>query len=562
GLDTVPEKKARAYFIETGGLFSLKQNRVYSPDKFDRSLRNLRDELHRTGFQEATVSAAHLERDDRTGVVKTSIQVNQGPRFFVHSVRLEVSFENTNAPVSVSTNWPGDPYSQWWEQDYALSIKTNFYRLGYPDTSVEVQTLARDPQTNEVRLDLRAIVQTGPFVRVGNIGFTGNKHTKTNVLERRIPLHEGELLNRIKAERGRYRLSRLGVFDSVELSYENVDEHTRNLLYHLEEAKRIEVSLLFGYGSYELLRGGVQLDQYDVFGLAHRQQLKLTQSFKSSSADYLYTLPEFFGEDVDLFINASGLRRQEISFLRLEYGGGAGLRKFFRNVNTDMSVRYNYQILEADGGPTNLFRRSAQNSGVGAIITDLNHDRRDNPLYPHHGYRVYGNVELASEYLASDVNYQRLDLSLSYHAPVSDSQWIHFGLSHGLVATLGSRNADLPFNRRFFPGGENSVRGYQQGEAAPRDAEGKIVGAETYLQGNVEFEQGLTPKFSLVVFVDGVGFARELKNYPFDQALFSAGGGIQWKTIIGPVRLEYGYNLNPRPRDPVGTLHFSLGFPF
>jgi outer membrane protein insertion porin family len=28
------------------------------------------------------------------------------------------------------------------------------------------------------------------------------------------------------------------------------------------------------------------------------------------------------------------------------------------------------------------------------------------------------------------------------------------------------------------------------------------------------------------------------------------------------VRLEYGYNLNPRPGDPTGTLLFSLGFPF
>jgi outer membrane translocation and assembly module TamA len=40
------------------------------------------------------------------------------------------------------------------------------------------------------------------------------------------------------------------------------------------------------------------------------------------------------------------------------------------------------------------------------------------------------------------------------------------------------------------------------------------------------------------------------------------GGGLRWRTIIGPVRLEYGYNLNPRPKDPTGTLQVSLGFPF
>jgi len=88
------------------------------------------------------------------------------------------------------------------------------------------------------------------------------------------------------------------------------------------------------------------------------------------------------------------------------------------------------------------------------------------------------------------------------------------------------------------------------------------VGAETYTSANVEFEQGITPKWSVVAFIDGVEFAERLDHYPGDTQLFSAGGGLRWKTIIGPVRLEYGYNLNPRPRDPVGTLQFSLGFPF
>ena len=106
------------------------------------------------------------------------------------------------------------------------------------------------------------------------------------------------------------------------------------------------------------------------------------------------------------------------------------------------------------------------------------------------------------------------------------------------------------------------VRGYQEGEAAPRNAQGKIVGAEAYTVGNVEFEQGITPRWSVVAFVDGVEFAERISDYPGNEALFSVGGGLRWKTIVGPVRLEYGYNLNPRKKDPVGTLQFSLGFPF
>ena len=66
----------------------------------------------------------------------------------------------------------------------------------------------------------------------------------------------------------------------------------------------------------------------------------------------------------------------------------------------------------------------------------------------------------------------------------------------------------------------------------------------------------------MVGFLDTVSFAQRIKDYPFNESLFSVGGGVRWKTIIGPVRLEYGYNLHRRPHDPVGTIQFSLGFPF
>ena len=89
-----------------------------------------------------------------------------------------------------------------------------------------------------------------------------------------------------------------------------------------------------------------------------------------------------------------------------------------------------------------------------------------------------------------------------------------------------------------------------------------MIGAETYLLGTVEFEQALTPKWSLVAFSDSIGFASQLGQYPFDETLYSVGGGVRWKTVVGPVRLEYGHNLNPRTDDPSGTIQFSLGFPF
>jgi outer membrane protein assembly factor BamA len=381
------------------------------------------------------------------------------------------------------------------------------------------------------------------------------------VLESRINLPPARDLDRIEVEHGRNRLARLGAFDSVSVRYEPLDAETRDVVYELRESKALDFSLLFGYGSYELLRGGFELDQKNAFGLAHQARLRAVQSFKASRADFLYTVPEMFGEDVDVFFNASGLRREEISFIREEYGGGLGARRFFRPIDTDVSLRYNYQYLSALDNQA-IGSVGVERTRVGAIVLDLRHDRRDNPLLPTRGYDVLANVEVASASLGGEVDYQRAELAGSYHANLVGGLFLHLGLRHGAALRLGATTGELPFTKRFFPGGENSVRGYQQGEASPRDVNGNLLGAETYLLGNVELEQFLTPSVSLVGFVDAVGFAERLADYPANEALYSAGGGIRWKSIVGPVRLEYGYNLNRRAGDPVGTLHFSLGFPF
>jgi outer membrane translocation and assembly module TamA len=225
-------------------------------------------------------------------------------------------------------------------------------------------------------------------------------------------------------------------------------------------------------------------------------------------------------------------------------------------------LRYNYEILNAAQVNGIVATEGVTNAQVGAIIADIKHDRRDNPLYPRRGYKVFATLEVASEYLAGDVNFERFDLAAAWHQPLGGGRYLGLGLSHGVVLTSGNPAQDLPFNRRFFPGGENSLRGYTEGEASPRNEQGKIVGAETFTLGTVEFEQSLTPHWSVVFFSDSLGFARRAANYPFDTSLFSVGGGLRWKTIIGPIRVEYGHNLNPRPKDPAGALHFSLGFPF
>jgi len=562
GLESIKEKDARAYFIETGTLLSLKRYRIYTPEKLKRGLSNLEEVLDRQGFQDAKAEASEPILDEITGAVSVSIKVHQGLRSIVQSVREDFYYERETAPKESKTVFPHRPLSKVWQQDFTQSLKTNQFHRGYPDTTVELERLNSTNHDGRTFIDFLAKIKIGPQIHIGVVDFSGEKKTSERVMARRVRVQRGELLDRIKVEEGRYRLAQLGSFETVDLTYQPVDEHTRDVNYSVKEGKTLDFNLLFGYGSYELLRGGFEVEQFNIWGLAHHAKLKVVQSFKASSGEFTYTMPEVVGHDVDLFLNGSALRREEVNFTRVEYGGGFGGHKYFKPYSTDMTLRYNYQILDASDVPGIVASEGPTNTAVGAIIMDLKLDRRDNPLYPRKGYKIFLNVELASQYLGGEVDYERVNLSASWHHKIGGGRLVSLGFSHGVDLTAGDSSTELPFNRRFFPGGENSIRGYSEGKASPRDERGQIVGAETYSLATVELEQALTPQWSLVFFSDSLGFAEKVQNYPFDTGLFSVGGGLRWKTIIGPIRVEYGYNLNPRPRDPTGTLLFSLGFPF
>lgn len=560
GLQAIAEDDARAFFVERGALVKLKQSRVFTPARLARGLSSLGEVLARKGFDQAEATAVQLDKNDKTGAVNVKILVKQGPQFFVRSIRKEI-FYGSNAPPEISIIATNRIFSKFWQQDLAQVLRTTNYHRGYPDTTVEVAEAKREPTNGMVLMDVVARVKSGDPIKFGEVKFVGREKTKEALLKRRVRLKSDKMLDRIQVENGRYRLARLGIFDSVGIRYEQKDERTRDVIYELDEGKEVDVSMLFGFGSYELLRVGFEVNQYNIFGRAHRAKLRVSQSFKTSSADYLYTMPELIGEDVDVFFNAFGLRREEVSFTREEYGGGAGTRTFLKSISSDFGVRYNYQILNAV--ETEIAEQvGVAEATVGSVTFDLKRDKRDNPLYPQEGYRVFGSFETASEILGGDVNFQRLDVGASFHQPILRTSWLHLGVNHGIVFTQGNPRDELPFNKRFFPGGENSVRGFQEGEAAPRNGGGDVIGAETFLSANVEFEQALTEKWSAVAFLDSIGFAKDFGNYPFDETLFSVGAGIRWRTVIGPIRLEYGHNLNPRQDDPAGTLHFSIGFPF
>jgi outer membrane protein assembly complex protein YaeT len=561
GLTVLPVKTARAYFRLESMLFILAKTNAYSPAHVASAAGALLGELHRRGYADAVVLANAAKIDETTGAVALHVTVTEGARWQVAAVHFEGTGPDTVA-LPTAAEWMGRVWSATARGNLQEAIRRAYYKKGFPDVVVRITAVPGPVQDGVKPVTVTAQIRPGAQVKIGQVRFEGNAITRESVLQRSAQVQTDDPLDPLALANARYRISRLGVFDQVDLRLEPADGAVRDPVFTLKESQRYEANLLFGYGSYEEVRGGIEFRQVNLFGLAHQSRILLVQSMKSTSGDYTYSVPELFGESIDGAARIFALQRQEVAFQRQEYGASFTLKRPIPWLRAEGTAGYTFQVLRNNDNELATQATDPEQMNVASVDFGLTGDHRDNPLRPRRGYRWFTQIELAARSLGGTAEYQRLELGAAYHTPWGEGHWIHVGVTHGVITTLGTTDATLPVNKRFFPGGDNSIRGYQNGEAAPRAANGQFVGAKSYVLLNFELEQALTPNWSMVAFVDALGTAAQLKDYPFGERLYTAGLGVRYQTLIGPIRVEYGHNLNPRPGDPRGTWQISIGYPF
>ena len=340
-----------------------------------------------------------------------------------------------------------------------------------------------------------------------------------------------------------------------------VDASQRQAVYTLIPSKRMSFRLRLGYGSYELGRIGFRWDHLNLWGRAHRYEIDFKKSFKSLNFEGTYVIPGFLSSRGSAYARAGYEFREEIDFDRENSSLVVGASRKLRFPGAEISLEYGIEKQDTDRGSRRTFDSLDQ-----AVVASLSFrgtlDRRDSVLYPTRGYDIGMQLEYAADALGGDSNFLKLELNSSYHKYLGSWLYLHLGLRYGTVFSETPTSSNLPFTERFFQGGENSIRGYKRGEASSLTADGQSIGSEAYALANVEFEQRILRNFSIVLFWDGLGIEESVKGFPDDDFLQSVGIGLRWRTAVGPIRLEYGHNLNPRDADSDGTLHFSVGFPF
>lgn len=537
------------------------------------------------GYIDVKIDEPVIERED-DGLLVT-IKIDEGNQYNVGKVDIggDQLPDMTRARAALSLT-PGEVFRSSKLREDITTLTEVYGDQGYAFVNVAPDTPV-DPEAKTV--DVIYTVSKGPVVFIDKIIITGNTKTRDKVLRRELELEEQRRFSGRKLRRSQLRLQRLGFFEDVNITTRKADQEDRlDLLVDVKEGSTGTFSAGAGISSGESFLFNVRLAENNLFGRG--QRLVLNADFGSIRRNFTLDFTEPYFLDTQL---TAGIRlfNWELFFDDFTRGGtGASFRLLYPFVALgltdvagfslqDARVGIEYRIEQSviddvSSGASPLLRADQGTSLTSSVTPRLLRDTRNHPFVPTEGSLQDFSLEIAG--LGGDSKFLKLETVLRSYFPLYKSEaWGTFVFSTGsnfAYAYGYGDDRELPLFERYFPGGINSVRGFQILSLGPQnlvtDADGNLLrrdrlGGSYQLIFNNELIIPLVESLGLrgVVFFDAGNAFSVAQGYDMNDMRLSTGAGVRWMSPIGPLRIEVGFPLNRKRGDDEQRVMFSFGGP-
>ena len=278
------------------------------------------------------------------------------------------------------------------------------------------------------------------------------------------------------------------------------------------------------------------------------------------------------------------------------------------------SANYRFEISEVDAGdvyfcinygvcdqPTLEALRGNQRLSPFAITAAI--DRTNDPFSPNRGYRGNSGVEHASGITLSDFRYNRATVDAAGFYQIRKRGVIGAHVRAGWVRSLGSTEEAVGIapaigsgvlhpRKRFYAGGSHSVRGFGENQLGPRvltvpievlqrndstnalctsgadvtacdpnaatladrDFDPRPLGGNFMVEGSIEARFPAWKQLTGAVFVDaGLVQQKRDPSLPRRRAAVTPGFGVRYRSPVGPIRADIGFNPGATESLPVVT---------
>src|ERR1043166_4267491 len=507
-------------------------------------------------------------------------------------------------------------------RDDITALSDMYSNKGYAFVQVEPLTKVNPAEKN---VDITLVINQGPPVYFNRVLIAGNTKTRDKVVRRELLTTEQELFSGQRVSQSRNALQRTGYFEDVQLNTKKTDQpDTVDLQVDVKEGPTGTFSVGAGYSSGDGFIFNTSIQEKNLFGRG--QSVSGNFALGTKRQDYILNFTEPYLNDTPMAfgLDAFNTKRDYSNYNERKLGFGVNtgypLRDAYipfikprKPVPTPGSdeletvapltmwdymrggVSYDLTketIFDVQAGAPISIQDAKGSSLTSSMTPTLNYDSRDHFFNTTEGTKSSFGTTIAG--LGGDNHFLKSDISMRWYYPLlKDPKWggsyvLSLGGQLGWGVSTGSNNSNntpvigcngiqekapnnaLPLFARYFLGGINSVRGYQDHSMGPREAslitnadgtpncKTEVVGGDKAAVVSAELLFPIMEEYGLrgVAFFD---MGNAFNSFSMGDMRRTIGFGGRWMSPFGPLRVELGFPLNKKPGDETSVLGFSIG---
>jgi outer membrane protein insertion porin family len=548
---------------------------TYKEDVLKNDVNLIADLYYNKGYINVKVGEPQVKLlPDKSGLVVT-IDITEGDQYKNGQIDFKGDLiESKEALAKKIKMVKGEVFSRAVLREDVFALTDVYTDKGYAFANVTpLSKINPDTKTIDITFEF----DKGEKVYIDRINISGNTKTRDKVIRREFKLSEGDLYSSSALKRTKQNLNNLGFFEEVNISTaKGSAENKLDLNTEVKEKSTGKFSVGGGYSSVDGIIGQVSIQQDNFLGLGLKGILSGSLGSKSQTYTLGLTDPYFLDSKWTLGADIYRSDRDYINFTRRVTGGDI---KAGYPINDDLNTFwiYKYETKKIFDQTTALLAHPellTETSGtIGSLYGSLTLNKTDYRLDPTSGFVGTLSAEYAG--LGGDQRFARFIGESAYYIPL---KWNTVLSLRGTLGYIMRSGRDIPIDEKFYLGGINTVRGYSSRSVSPyaiintetQNEAGVVTSTPNYIYLGGEKEAVFNAEYVFPIIkeagIRGLFFFDAGNAYGPGQELFSTlrssyGFGVRWYSPMGPLRLEYGIPVNPRPGidSAGGKLEFSIG---
>jgi len=496
--------------------------------------------------------------------------------------------------------WPDFPFREDEVGGTRDRLRDFLIKLGRPRAQIEYEARVVGPNLVQAHYTLR---DADPR-KIGKLVIRGNFKTSTDIIRGELQLHEGELLTSDALADAARRLRATGLFDAVNIDPLDLggDSQFVNAIVRIEERydSKAQVDIEGGYSSYNGVFATTTVKLGNIGGVGANFTTTGTYAQKLKDLEGTFRLPQYLirhWTGVEVQTELTGLYRQQdtprfgllttegatLAFNRVWPFPKNRTRARAHNISWTF-VKYDFRVRTRNVDALRPIGSDMDDSQVaistqtGSVGTSIDFDGRVDragqlsPLAAADGYHVGASASIAFPEITTLIGGQdtfiKASLTASKFYSIGDNLVLRGDFRYDEGFPLGGAVL-LPDVERFFAGGDNTVRGYQDDRMAteiirvgvpPLGGIEQIrvipAGGNIRLLSSVDAQYRIYSIMAGAVFADAGMIQNRWAAVTQDDIRPSTGIGLRFLSPFGIGAIEYAVPLHPHlGDDPRGRLH-------